>query len=147
MLSRMEGFLVRIDNFQTRFVVWVLLIGNVVSLAYCVYDHFAPWSRVALGLTLVIGMLSVALRGIWRMELRWRPAAAIASFAIALILPLSGSQIGLPASLRIGLGTLAFAIGLWLYYKICVSEDWWPWDLPDPDPKSLHGGALTTPSE
>ena len=122
----MDTLLRRIDDFQTVVVLLVLLVGNILAAALCMFAHFTPWSLVALGATLSLGALSVALRGMWRMGLLWRPLVAIALFAVAFAEPAMVPKTGSPDWLGFGVGVLSAAGALWLFYMICLTDDWWP---------------------
>jgi hypothetical protein len=126
MLAPMEAALLGIDDLQARVVLWILVTGNAAAAVLCVFAHFSPWSIVTLGVTVSLAMLSVALRGIWRMGLRWRPIAAIALFAVVFIQPALEPKVGPPDLVGFLVSSLAALGAFWLYYMICISNRWWP---------------------
>lgn len=67
----------RFDDLQNDWAVVAALPIAAASAAFCIFDHFAPWSRVLAGFWLLVLIASIGLHGLWRLQLRLLPLTAM----------------------------------------------------------------------
>ena len=78
--GRWRRALEKLDDLQNEWAIVAATPVMAASALFCMFDHFAPWSRILAGVVFLILIASVALHGLWRLRSRLAPIAAIVLF-------------------------------------------------------------------
>ncbi len=136
--SLMIDFWAPLDDFLSEWAFWPQLPLLAAAAGFCHFDHYSPWSRVFLALFTAFSIGCIALRGIWRLNLRLVPLVAIGLVTfgcLAVITQPMGIELSwavferfvsppslVPAGIELAVVFAAFVVGILLWYGLTEAK-------------------------
>lgn len=140
---QMGGVVDWLDIRLTQALGFLLLPWAAGSLAFSIFDPYAPWSNATLLALFGCIALSVILRGYWRLELLWQPTVALFALFLSSAAFLATTTLSAMSPwIALTLDVIPMLVAFVIWYMIVSTRLWWPEDWLDHESdSSIVGGS------